>query len=241
MRATAARTGGAGPFIVGVAGSVAVGKSRTAQLLQALLKSRPDRPSVDIVTTDGFIYPRAELVRRGLLGRKGFPESYDLRWLTQFLSDVRTSGCGAAPVYSHHAYDRIPGEHWVRNPDILIVEGVNVLQIEGASIPAGQAGNPFDLSIYLDADTDDIARWYEDRFLSQQNTAFRQPASPFHHLADASIEDARAAARELWTRINAINLVENILPTRPCADVILCKGPDHAVRHLWLRPLREVR
>ena len=146
--------------------------------------------------------------------------------MIDFLTEIRTSGCGAAPLYSHHTYDRIPGEKRIRNPDILIIEGLNVLQVD-----AGFR----DLSIYIDAETRHIARWYEERFLLLQKAAFQQPTSPFHHLAAAPLGQVRAEAHRLWTRINAVNLVENILPSRARADVILHKGPDHAVEHLWLR------
>jgi len=218
------------PFILAIAGSVAVGKSTTARLLQALLGRCANHSRVDLVTTDGFLYPRAELERRSLLARKGFPESYDLPRLIAFLTEIRRSGCGAAPVYSHHAYDRVPGEQQVRNPNILIIEGVNVLQIEAGFC---------DLSIYIDAEAPHIARWYEKRFLHLQETAFRQQSSPFHHLADAPMEKVRAEAHRLWAEINAVNLVENILPSRARADVILHKGPDHKVQHLWLRGREE--
>ena len=225
-RVTAARSTARRPFVLAIAGSVAVGKSTTARLLQALLARCREHPCVELVTTDGFLYPRAELERRGLLARKGFPESYDLRRMIDFLTEIRTSGCGVAPLYSHHAYDRIPGEKRIRNPDILIIEGLNVLQI-GAGF--------CDLSIYIDAETPHIARWYEERFLLLQKAAFQQSASPFHHLAHAPVEKVQAEAHRLWTRINAVNLVENILPSRARADVILHKGSDHTVEHLWLR------
>ena len=218
------------PFILAIAGSVAVGKSTTARLLQALLGRCANHSRVDLVTTDGFLYPRAELGRRGLLARKGFPESYDLGRLIAFLTDIRSGGFGTAPLYSHHAYDRLPGEQRVRNPDILIIEGLNVLQI----------GDGFcDLSIYIDAEAPHIARWYEERFFLLQKTAFQQQSSPFHHLADAPAGQVRAEAHRLWREINAVNLVENILPSRARADVVLHKGSDHKVQHLWLRGREE--
>jgi len=211
---------------------VAVGKSTAARALQTLLGRSAKHPCVDLVSTDGFLYPRAELERRGLLARKGFPESYDLHRLITFLSAIRSSGCGDAPSYSHQVYDRLPDEQRIRNPDILIIEGLNVLQI-GADF--------CDLSIYIDAEVLHIARWYEERFLLLQETAFHLPSSPFHHLAEAPVEKVRAEAHRLWTEINAINLVENILPSRSRADVILHKGADHKVQHLWLRRREEKR
>lgn len=229
-RVSDARSTARSPFMLAIAGSVAVGKSTAARVLQTLLGRSATHPCVDLVSTDGFLYPRAELERRGLLARKGFPESYDLHRLITFLTDIRSSGCGTAPLYSHQAYDRLPGEQRVRNPDILIIEGLNVLQI-GAGF--------CDLSIYIDAEAPHIARWYEERFLLLQKGAFQLPSSPFHHLAEAPVEKVRAEAHRLWKEINAINLIENILPSRTRADVILHKGADHKIQHLWLQGREE--
>jgi type I pantothenate kinase len=229
------------PYIVAIAGSVAVGKSTTARLLRALLSRWPDTPRVDLVTTDGFLYPNTMLEQRGLTQRKGFPESYDVRRMIQFLADVRSLGRGAAPVYSHHVYDVIPGElQQIDTPDILIFEGLNVLQI-GAG-PAGlrapfTASDFFDLSIYIDADPGDIARWFEERFMLLRETAFRDPTAFFHRLAVLPEDEARAIARRIWRDVNQRNLTENILPSRQRADVIVRKGSDHAVDGLWLRKL----
>ncbi|MCI2424122.1 type I pantothenate kinase [Saccharopolyspora sp. K220] len=223
------------PFVIGIAGSVAVGKSTTARILRALLARWPDHPRVDLVTTDGFLYPKAELVRRGLMHRKGFPESYDRRALLRFVTEVK-SGVPevAAPVYSHIAYDILPGEqHVVRKPDILIVEGLNVLQ-PGPSLTVSDF---FDFSIYVDAHTEHIARWYADRFLTLRGTAFADPNSHFHHFAELSDDEARAEADHLWRTINEPNLVENILPTRPRATLVLRKDIDHAINRVRLRKL----
>jgi len=230
------------PFVVGVAGSVAVGKSTCSRVLRELLARGPHHPGVDLVTTDGFLLPNAELERRGLLGRKGFPESYDQRALLRFLTDV-TSGAGEvrAPVYSHLAYDVLPGEHQVvARPDVLLVEGLNVLQpprarADGRSRMA--VSDYFDVSLYVDAATTDIARWYVERFLRLRATAFADPASYFNRYAGLSDEEARATAQEIWDRVNGPNLARNILPTRGRATVVLEKGADHAVRQVRLRRL----
>ncbi|MDA3628507.1 type I pantothenate kinase [Saccharopolyspora oryzae] len=223
------------PFVIGIAGSVAVGKSTTARLLRTLLARWPDHPRVDLVTTDGFLYPKAELVRRGLMHRKGFPESYDRRALLRFVTEVKSGAPEvAAPVYSHVAYDILPDEHnVVRQPDILIIEGLNVLQ-PGPSLTVSDL---FDFSIYVDAHTDHIARWYADRFLTLRNTAFANPDSHFHHFANLSDEEARAEADHLWRTINEPNLVDNILPTRPRATLVLRKDIDHSINRVRLRKL----
>lgn len=222
------------PFIVGLGGSVAVGKSTTARVLRALLARWPNHPRVDLITTDGFLFPNRVLEERGLMRRKGFPESYDQRRLLQFVADIK-SGLPevAAPVYSHLRYDILPGATTtVRQPDMVIVEGLNVLQ-------AGHQGpfvsDYFDFSIYVDADERDIERWYIDRFLVLRETAFRDEESYFHHYADLSVEEAIATARHIWEEINAKNLRENIRPTRERANLILRKGPDHGVQEVWLR------
>src|SRR5437870_5665373 len=214
------------PFIIGVAGSVAVGKSTTARVLQALLARWPNTPKVDLVTTDGFLLPNAVLEREGLMEKKGFPESYDLPALLRFLSDVKAGRRPArAPVYSHLVYDVVPN-HWieVHEPVILVVEGLNVLQAgrppkDGAAIPF--VSDFFDFSVYLDADEDVLRTWYVDRFLTLRGTAFSDPKSYFHRYARLTDEEAIATASSIWTRINLVNLHENILPTRQRAHLIL--------------------
>lgn len=225
------------PFIIGIAGSVAVGKSTTARLLQVLLSRNPHHPKVELVTTDGFLYPNRVLEQKGLMKRKGFPESYDIRKLLKFLSDVKSGKAEvAAPVYSHLYYDIMPDEQqWIRRPDILIVEGINVLQVNDRS-PLF-VSDFFDLSIYVDADERDIERWYIERFLMLRDTAFRNPASFFHRYADLTEEEAIETARNIWREINAVNLHENILPTRHRARMILEKGPDHKIERVLIRKL----
>ncbi|PXY34914.1 type I pantothenate kinase [Prauserella sp. PE36] len=223
------------PFIIGVAGSVAVGKSTTARILRTLLARWPDHPRVDLVTTDGFLYPRAELVRRGIMHRKGFPESYDRRALLRFVTDVKSGADEVrAPVYSHLAYDILPDEEQVvRRPDILILEGLNVLQPG----PRLTVSDLFDFSIYVDAHTADIERWYIERFLELRHTAFADPTSHFHHFASLPDDEARAEAKHLWKTINEPNLMENIRPTRPRATLVLRKDADHSINRVRLRKL----
>ena len=224
------------PFIIGVAGSVAVGKSTASRVLQALLGRWPSHPRVDLVTTDGFLWPRRTLEARGLLERKGFPESYDVRRLLRFLDDLKSGAPDvAAPVYSHLAYDIVEGELMVvRQPDIVIVEGLNVLQTGTGRSPMF-VSDFFDFSIYVDANEADIEQWYIERFLMLRQTVFRNPSSYFHRYADLSLEDAVETAREIWRTINLENLRRNVLPTRERAHLVLEKGRDHAVRRVRLR------
>lgn len=230
------------PFIIGLAGSVAVGKSTTGRVLQALLARWPSHPSVELVPTDGFLFPKAVLEERGLMTRKGFPESYDLPRLLNFLAEVKWGRKPIeAPVYSHLVYDVLPDQSiLLERPDIVIVEGLNVLQParrpkDGEAIPS--VSDFFDFSIYIDAADELIETWYVERFLRLRQTAFRDPASYFHRYATLSEEEARKIALSLWRTINLVNLRENIVPTRQRADLILHKGADHAVEAVALRKL----
>lgn len=230
------------PFIVGIAGSVAVGKSTTARVLRALLARWPNHPKVDLVTTDGFIFPNRVLIERGIMDRKGFPESYDVKRLIEFMVAVKSGEPHVdAPTYSHVAYDIVPGQvQSVHAPNILVVEGLNVLQTA-----AQVAGKParsfvsdfFDFSIYIDADEGDIQRWYVERFLSLRGSVFSNPASYFHKYASLSDEDAVAEARRIWREINGLNLHENVLPTRERAQLILEKAVDHRIASVQLRKI----
>ena len=230
------------PYIIGVAGSVAVGKSTTARVLQALLARWSPRPRVDLVTTDGFLFPNAVLERQGLMQKKGFPESYDLPMLLSFLSDIKAGRRPVrAPVYSHLTYDIIPNQ-WIEvdRPDILIVEGVNVLQTgrlprDGKAVAV--VSDFFDFSVYIDADEAVLREWYVRRFLALRDTAFTDPRSYFHRYALLSDDEAAATALAIWERTNLANLEDNILPTRPRATLILKKGANHMVETVALRRL----
>lgn len=230
------------PFIIGIAGSVAVGKSTTARILKELLARWPTSPKVDLVTTDGFLFPNAVLQAEGLMQRKGFPESYDVGAILRFLSDIKAGVRHVeAPVYSHFVYDVVAGRHIaVDQPDILIFEGLNVLQVrdlpkDGKVIPF--VSDFFDYSIYIDAEEEDIRRWYVERFMRLRETAFREKESFFHRYSKIAEAEALAVAEGLWADINGQNLYENILPTRPRADLILRKGAAHRIEQVALRKL----
>ena len=230
------------PFVVGVAGSVAVGKSTTARILREMLARWPDTPRVALVTTDGFLFPNAELESRGLLQRKGFPESYDRRALMRFVAEIKSGRDEVtAPVYSHLTYDIVPGERIVvRRPDVLIIEGLNVLQapqvhpVRGSGLAVSDF---FDFSVYVDAWVDDVRTWYVERFLRLRQTAFSDPNSYFHRYAVLSDDEAVATANRIWREINGPNLVENILPTRSRATLVLSKGENHEVTRVRLRKI----
>jgi type I pantothenate kinase len=226
------------PFVIGVAGSVAVGKSTISRLLRELLARWEYTPRVELVTTDGFLFPNAELERRGLMARKGFPESYDRRALLRFVSEVKAGAAVVrAPFYSHLAYDIVPdAQVTVRRPDVLIIEGLNVLQPPGPGHRLA-VSDLFDFTIYVDARTSDIARWYEERFLKLQRGAFTNPRSYFHRYSSLTEVEARQRAREIWHSINEPNLLQNIRPTRSRASLVLRKSADHTVSNVLLRKL----
>ncbi|MGY1686499.1 type I pantothenate kinase [Geodermatophilus sp. SYSU D00867] len=230
------------PYVIAVAGSVAVGKSTTARLLQTLLAAAPGSPRVDLVTTDGFLWPNSVLEARGLMARKGFPESYDRRALIRFLADVK-SGRGevSAPVYSHQSYDVLPGRRQVVDrPDVLVLEGLNVLQAgrrDDGRVPEVFLSDFFDFSVYVDAAEADIQQWYVERFLALRRTAFADTSAYFHRYADLSDDDARATALSIWAAVNGPNLRQNIAPTRSRARLVLQKAADHSVRRVLLRKL----
>ncbi|SEG33387.1 pantothenate kinase [Thermomonospora echinospora] len=223
------------PFVVGVAGSVAVGKSTTSRLLRTLLARWPEHPSVELVTTDSFLHPNAVLAERGLMDRKGFPESYDRRALLRFVAAMKAGAEELSiPVYSHLEYDIVPGaQQTVRRPDILIVEGLNVLQAP----PAGSlaVSDFFDFSVYVDARVEHIRQWYVERLFALRRTAFADPRSYFHRYAQVDQDETAAFAHRVWREINEVNLVSNILPTRARATLVLQKGADHGVQRIRLR------
>jgi type I pantothenate kinase len=230
------------PYIIGLAGSVAVGKSTTARILRELLARMPSRPHVDLISTDGFLFSTKVLQEKVLMDRKGFPESYDIHSLVRFLQDVKSGRHRVlVPLYSHVFYD-IVSDRFVEvdQPDIVIVEGLNILQ-SGSTNPNPHArifvSDFFDFSIYVDADEDVIFHWYQNRLLTFRESAFKNPSSYFHHYASLTAEETREVAGQIWSTINGKNLLENILPTRERADLILYKGPDHSVQSVKLRKL----
>lgn len=230
------------PYVIGIAGSVAVGKSTFARILQALLAQWPDHPKVDLITTDGFLHPNAVLEERRLMHRKGFPESYDTRELIRVLREIKSGTERVeAPVYSHVVYDIVDGERVViEQPDIVILEGLNVLQTGPVTSDGGPnefVSDFFDFSIYIDADECDIERWYVDRFLTLRESVFQDPDSFFRSYADLTDEEAVETARGIWKSINGLNLRENIEPTRDRASLVIRKGPDHRVERVELRRL----
>ncbi|OOE55614.1 type I pantothenate kinase [Salinivibrio sp. ML323] len=227
------------PYVIGIAGSVAVGKSTTARLLKALLTRWPDHPKVALVTTDGFLYPNAELESRGIMHKKGFPQSYDMRKLVEFVADVKSGkDCVTAPIYSHLVYDITSDVQNVEKPDILILEGLNVLQ-SGMDYPHDPhhvfISDFLDFSIYVDAEPELLKHWYIERFMKFRRGAFLDPQAYFHHYTRLSVDEATQKAATIWDEINGKNLSENILPTRERASLILEKGANHSVQRIRVR------
>lgn len=229
------------PFIIGIAGSVAAGKSTTARVLKRVLSLLPHKPKVELVTTDGFLYPNRILIERGILNRKGFPESYDTKRLLSFLADVKSGkNLLQVPVYSHLEYDVLPDQiQLINHPDILIVEGINVLQVNSQRPQNNKVfvSDFFNYSIYVDAKEENILKWYIDRFESLRSTAFQNPESYFHKYADLNLEESIAMANKIWNEINKPNLHDNILPTKYRADLILHKGSNHFVENVKVRKI----
>jgi type I pantothenate kinase len=227
-------------YIIAVTGSVAVGKSTFSRVLAEVLSRWADHPPVELVTTDGFLYSDQELEKRGLMERKGFPESYDLRKMLEFMIALRLGAKTLkVPVYSHDSYDIVPNELLeIRRPEILILEGLNLLQLNllgGVRTPKIFASDLIDFSIYVDAEESQVRQWYMERFMLLKSSAFRNPRSFFHHIADMGEEEAKAFAMDIWDRINLVNLVTNVAPTRERAQVVLQKGLNHRVQEVWLR------
>ncbi|WP_434084360.1 type I pantothenate kinase [Micrococcus porci] len=228
------------PYVIGVAGSVAVGKSTTARVLQEMLRRWPSTPRVELITTDGFLHPNAVLQERGIMDRKGFPESYDRRALLRFMADVKSGAAEvSAPVYSHVTYDIVPERRQVvHRPDVLIVEGLNVLApplLRADGTPGLSVSDFFDFSVYVDARADWIRDWYVERFMGLRSSAFRDPDAFFHRYASLSDEEARETARSIWDRINGPNLAQNVQPTRGRARLVLTKNRQHEVTRVLMR------